>query len=67
MGCSWPLNQFEKNVLIAAAQIQSELHVPVIIHPGRNKEAPFEIIRVFTEAGGVVSKTVMSHLESKVM
>lgn len=63
LGSCWPIDSFEKNVLIAAAQLQNELRVPVIIHPGRHSEAPFEIIRIYTEAGGIVSKTIMSHLE----
>ncbi|OTF81594.1 Phosphotriesterase-like protein [Euroglyphus maynei] len=63
LGSCWPIDPFEKNVLIAAAKLQNELRLPVIIHPGRHSEAPFEIIRIFSEAGGIVSKTVMSHLE----
>ncbi|XP_027193778.2 N-acetyltaurine hydrolase [Dermatophagoides pteronyssinus] len=63
LGSCWPIDSFEKNVLIAAAQLQNELKLPVIIHPGRHSEAPFEIIRIFSEAGGIVSKTIMSHLE----
>lgn len=50
---------------MASAHIQSELGVPVIIHPGRNTEAPFEVMRIFAEAGGKCSKTVMSHLDSE--
>jgi predicted metal-dependent phosphotriesterase family hydrolase len=42
-----------------------ELGCPVSFHSGRDPEAPFEIIRLFQEAGGDVSKVVMSHLESK--
>ena len=36
---------------------------PLIIHPGRAEEAPFEIIDVLREAGADISKTVMSHLD----
>jgi len=36
---------------------------PVIIHPGRDREAPFEIMRLFQEAGGIAAKTIMSHLD----
>lgn len=64
---NWPIHQFEKNVLVASAHIQSELSVPVIIHPGRNAEAPFEVMRIFAEAGGNCQKTVMSHLDSELM
>ena len=63
LGTSWPIHQFEKNVLRAAAKLQSELNVPVIIHPAIPFEAPFEVMRLFTEAGGKASKTIMSHLD----
>ena len=55
----------EKKVLVAAANTQNTLQCPVIIHPGRNHEAPFEIMRILQEAGGDASKIVMSHLDSK--
>lgn len=63
LGCSWPLTPAEKKVLQAGAQAQSVLGCPVIIHPGRNHEAPDEIVRILQEAGGDISKTVMSHLD----
>uniref|UniRef100_A0A8C4U4K0 N-acetyltaurine hydrolase n=1 Tax=Falco tinnunculus TaxID=100819 RepID=A0A8C4U4K0_FALTI len=63
IGCSWPLTQSEHRVLQATAQAQSQLGCPVIIHPGRNSDAPFQIIRILQEAGADVSKTVMSHLD----
>ncbi|KAM9288177.1 N-acetyltaurine hydrolase isoform 2-T2 [Cariama cristata] len=63
IGCSWPLTQSEQRVLQATAQAQSQLGCPVIIHPGRNSDAPFQIIRILQEAGADASKTVMSHLD----
>ncbi|XP_067120783.1 phosphotriesterase-related protein [Centruroides vittatus] len=63
LGCSYPLEPFERNVLRAAGDIQSELKCPVIIHPGRDERSPQEVIRILQEAGGIASKTVMSHLE----
>uniref|UniRef100_A0A663E2I1 N-acetyltaurine hydrolase n=1 Tax=Aquila chrysaetos chrysaetos TaxID=223781 RepID=A0A663E2I1_AQUCH len=63
IGCSWPLTQSEHRVLQATAQAHSQLGCPVIIHPGRNSDAPFQIIRILQEAGADVSKTVMSHLD----
>uniref|UniRef100_A0A8C8XK24 N-acetyltaurine hydrolase n=1 Tax=Panthera leo TaxID=9689 RepID=A0A8C8XK24_PANLE len=63
IGCSWPLAESEKKVLQATAHAQAQLGCPVIIHPGRNPSAPFQIIRVLQEAGVDVSKTVMSHID----
>lgn len=64
---AWPIEPFEKRVLQASAQIQAELNVPVIIHPGRNKQCPFAMMRLYLEAGGKAQRTVMSHLESKTL
>ncbi|XP_007671323.1 phosphotriesterase-related protein [Ornithorhynchus anatinus] len=63
IGCSWPLSESENRVLQAAAHAQSQLGCPVIIHPGRDQRAPFQIIRILQEAGADISKTVMSHLD----
>lgn len=63
LGCSWPLHDFEKRVLQAAASVQESTGAPSIIHPGRDPKAPSEIARVFSEAGGKMKHTVMSHLE----
>ncbi|XP_066054476.1 phosphotriesterase-related protein isoform X2 [Chamaea fasciata] len=63
IGCSWPLTPSEHRVLQATAEAQSQLGCPVIIHPGRNSDSPFQIIRILQEAGADASKTVMSHLD----
>ncbi|KAH6928317.1 hypothetical protein HPB50_014167 [Hyalomma asiaticum] len=63
LGCTWPLHEFEARVLRAAASVQQTTGCPVIIHPGRNPQAPAEIARIFAEAGGDLHRTVMSHLE----
>ena len=36
---------------------------PLIIHPGRNEQSPFDILNVLEEAGADLSRTVMSHLD----
>ncbi|XP_062350573.1 phosphotriesterase-related protein isoform X2 [Cinclus cinclus] len=63
IGCSWPLTPSEHRVLQATAQAQAQLGCPVIIHPGRNSDSPFQILRILQEAGADASKTVMSHLD----
>ncbi|XP_066995883.2 phosphotriesterase-related protein [Anabrus simplex] len=63
VGSGWPLHEFEVRVIKAVAEVQSQLNCPVSFHPGRNPQAPFEIMRLFQEAGGKASKTVMSHLD----
>lgn len=63
IGTCWPITDSEKTVLKATAHAQAQLGCPVIIHPGRNPAAPFEVVRILQEAGADISKTVMSHLD----
>ncbi|KAG8443213.1 hypothetical protein GDO86_011860 [Hymenochirus boettgeri] len=63
IGCSWPLTESEKKILQATAEAQIQLGCPVNIHPGRNSDAPSQIIQILQEAGSDISKTVMSHLD----
>ena len=63
LGCSWPLTDVERKVLCAGAKAQRETGAPLLIHPGRDEEAPFEIIDILREAGADISRTVMSHLD----
>ncbi|XP_014288348.1 phosphotriesterase-related protein [Halyomorpha halys] len=60
---SWPIDDFERRCIVATAMAQSDLKCPVTFHPGRNREAPFEIMRIYSEAGGDLKKAVMSHLD----
>jgi len=58
---------FEKKVIQASAIVQQETNVPITFHPGRNNKSPFEIMRVFTEAGGKSEDVIMSHLDSRLI
>lgn len=44
--------------------VQEHLKCPVSFHPGKNAKAPFEVMRIYLEAGGDPKKCVMSHLDS---
>ena len=63
LGCTWPLSENERKVLRGAAVAQRETGASILIHPGRNRAAPFEIVEVLTEAGADVSRVIMGHLE----
>ncbi|ODM99152.1 Phosphotriesterase-related protein, partial [Orchesella cincta] len=63
IGSSWPIEEFEKRAIQATAQIQLATKKPITFHPGRHPEAPFEIMRIFTEEGGNPEDVVMSHLD----
>ena len=60
---TWPLDPNERKVLTAAAIAQQETNVAISIHPGRNEEAPKEIIDILLEAGASPEKIIMGHIE----
>ncbi len=63
MGCMWPLRPFERKCLQAAAIAQRETGAAINVHPGRHRDAVFEIVEVIREAGGDISRLVMSHID----
>ncbi|XP_052741872.1 phosphotriesterase-related protein isoform X2 [Bicyclus anynana] len=54
---------FERKAISAAGELQAQIGCGVSFHPHRDPAAPFEILRLYAEAGGDVSKAVMSHLD----
>ncbi|XP_074642034.1 N-acetyltaurine hydrolase-like [Tubulanus polymorphus] len=63
LGCSFPLHANERRVLQAGAIAQSQAGCGMNIHPGRDVNAPIDIIRILQESGADISKTTMSHLD----
>ena len=63
IGCSWPLHEDEKKVLIAASKAQKEIGCALTIHPGRHHDAPIEILEVIDKAGGKISRTIIGHID----
>ena len=63
IGTSWPITEDEKRSLQASAIAQTQTQTPVMLHPGEHPQAPFEVLRLFQEAGGDVKRTVMAHLD----
>ena len=66
LGCSWPLRDNERKVLLAGAQAQQRTGAAILIHPGRSEAAPAEIIEVLSGAGADVGRVIMSHLDRTV-
>lgn len=63
VGSVYPITNFERRCIQATAEVQSRLKCGVSFHPGRDQRAPFDILRIYLEAGGDASKCVMSHLD----
>ena len=66
VGCSWPLTANESKVIRASALAQRITGAPVLIHPGRNEVAPLEIIKILSQSGGDLSRTILGHLDRTV-
>ena len=62
LGCGWPLHPNERKVLVAAARAQQETGASILIHPGRDEAAPFEILDILTDAGANAERVVMGHI-----
>ncbi|XP_032689979.1 phosphotriesterase-related protein [Odontomachus brunneus] len=63
VGSSWPITDFEKRAICATGEIQEQLRCSVSFHPGRDKTAPSEIMRLYQEAGGNARRAIMSHVD----
>jgi phosphotriesterase-related protein len=63
VGCSWPLTDFERRSLQAAAIAQRATGAAVTVHPGRDAAAPHEIIDVLDAAGADISRVVIDHMD----
>jgi phosphotriesterase-related protein len=63
IGCSWPLADFERRALQAAARAQRRTGVAINVHPGRHPQAPHEILEVLERAGADPSCVAISHVD----
>ena len=62
LGCGWPLHDNERKVLLAAAVAQQETGASILVHPGRDEEAPFEVLDILAGEGADVERVVMGHI-----
>lgn len=63
VGSTWPIEAFERRAIQATGELQAQLKCPVSFHPGKNPDAPLEVMRLYQEAGGDARKTIVSHLD----
>ncbi len=66
VGCTWPLDPNERKSLLAAAIAQRETGAAILIHPGRDEDAPLEILDVLAGGGADVERVIMGHLDRTV-
>lgn len=63
IGCTWPWAESEQKVVRAAIAAQRETGAPLMIHPGRNEQAPMEIAEFIRREGGDLHRTIMCHID----
>ena len=63
IGNSFPWHENERKVCKAAVKTQLETGVPLSMHPGRNRKAPFEILGFLKDEGAQIDRVVMCHLD----
>jgi phosphotriesterase-related protein len=66
LGCTWPLTDNERKVLRAGARAQQATGASILVHPGRNQQAPAQILDVLADAGADVERVIMGHLDRTV-
>jgi phosphotriesterase-related protein len=62
IGCSLPLLEGERKVLLAAASAQRQTGAGLIIHPGFSNDLVLEIIKILDDAGADLSHTAICHV-----
>lgn len=67
VGCTWPLEDFERRSLEASVAAQQETGALISVHPGRDSKAPVEIAELYVSLGGDPARLVMCHLDRTVM
>jgi phosphotriesterase-related protein len=63
VGLTWPVHPDEIKVLRASVRAQRATGAPLMIHPGRDPQAPLAAMRVVEEVGGDPQRTIMAHID----
>ncbi len=66
IGCSWPLHDYERKTLKAAAAAQQKTGACLSVHPGRNSKAPFEVVDILEQAGADLSRVIICHIDARI-
>jgi phosphotriesterase-related protein len=63
IGCSTPLAANDPKILRASALAQRRTGAAINVHPGIGDEVLLEIIKILTDAGADLRRTVISHID----
>ncbi len=65
IGCNWPPADTELKAVRAAAIAQQHTGAGISLHPGRNREAPFQLVSILREAGANLSRVIFCHTDAR--
>ena len=65
IACNWPVAPTELKAVRAAAMAQRETGVSISLHPGRHREAPFELASLLRECGADLSRVIFCHTDAR--
>jgi phosphotriesterase-related protein len=63
IGCQAPWTGLEQRVMRAAIIAQQETGLAVNVHPGRHPDQPQEVVDFVRARGGLVGRTILSHID----
>jgi len=66
IGCTWPLHINEDKVLRAAAKAQQKAGACLSVHPGRNRQAPFDVVDILEKSGADLSRVIICHIDARI-
>ncbi len=65
IGCNWPPAPTELKAVRAAAVAQRETGASISLHPGRNREAPFHMVKVLREHSAELTRVIFCHTDAR--
>jgi phosphotriesterase-related protein len=65
VACNWPVAPIEMRAVQAAALAQRETGASISLHPGRNREAPFQLVEVLKQFHADLSRVIFCHIDAR--
>lgn len=65
IGCSWPVSPSESRVLEAAAMANNETGASIVVHPGRDSQAPASHLEFLVSLGVEPERVTLAHVDRR--
>jgi phosphotriesterase-related protein len=63
IGCTYPMTNEERKCLTGAIAAQKRTGAALMVHPGRDRKSPMEIVELVSKEGGELRRTIICHVE----